>query len=94
MQSDTLLWWPNFIPEKDTNNKNLTLLSDNLFLNLLDITLQDRVLELGEIDDFLKIFSIANPPFGSTDDWKLESIEGRNTLFYKDRNYIPNDLDL
>ena len=72
----------------------MTLLPDNLFLNLLVITLQDRVLELGEVDDFLKTFSITNPPFWNTDDWKLEAVEGRNTLFYKDRNYIPNNLNL
>ena len=35
-----------------------------------------------------------DPPFGSADDWKLEAIEGRNTLFYKGRNYIPDDLNL
>ena len=43
----------------------MTLLPGNLFLNLLDITLQDRVLDLGEVDDFLKAFSIANPPLGA-----------------------------
>ena len=72
----------------------MTLLSDNLFLNLLDITLQDRILELGKINDFMKAFSITDPPFGSADNWKLEFIDGKNTLFYRDRNYIPNDLDL
>ena len=63
-------------------------------MNLLDITLQDRVLDLGEVNDFLKTFSIVNPPFGSAADWKLETIEGRNTLFYMGRNYIPDDLNL
>ena len=72
----------------------MTLLLDSLFLNLLDITLQDRVLGLVEVNDFLKAFSITDSPFGSADDWKLEMVEGRNTLFYKGRNYIPNDLDL
>ena len=70
------------------------LLPEGLFLNLLDITLQDRVLDLGEVDDFLKAFSITHPPFGNTDDWKLEAVGGRNTLFYKGRNYVPNDLNL
>ena len=61
----------------------MTLLLDALFLNLLDLTLQDRVLNLGQLDDFLKDFSITDPPFGTSDDWKLELIDGRNTLFYK-----------
>ena len=72
----------------------MTLLPENLFLNLLDITLQDRVLDLGEVNDFLKTFSITDPPFGSADDWKLEAVGGRNMLFYKGKNYIPNDLGL
>ena len=94
VQSNTLSQQPNFILDKDTNNENMTLLLDSLFLNLLDITLQDRVLDLGEIEDFLKTFSITDPLFGDVDNWKLEAIEGRNMLFYKGRNYIPNDLDL
>ena len=94
IQSDTLSWWPDFIPYKDTDNKNMTLLLESLFLNLLDITLQDRVFNLGEVNDFLKTFSAMDPPFGNADDWKLEAVEGRNTLFYKGRNYILNDLNL
>ena len=70
------------------------LLPDNLFLNLLDLTLQDRVLSLGQLDDFLKNFSIDDPPFGTPDDWKLEVVGRKNTLFHKGQNYVPNDLDL
>ena len=72
----------------------MTLLPDNLFLNLLDLTLQDRVLILGQIDDFLKTFSIDDPPFGTSDDWKLELVDRKNTLYYKGRNYVPDDLNL
>ena len=72
----------------------MTLLPDNLFLNLLDLTLQDQVLSLGQLDDFLKNFSINDPPFRTPGDWKLELIDGKNTLFYKGQNYVPDDLDL
>ena len=72
----------------------MTLLPDNLFLNLLDLTLQDRVLDLGQLDDFLKNFSIDDPPFGTLANWKLELVDRKNTLFYKGRNYIPDDLNL
>ena len=72
----------------------MTLLPDNLFLNLLDLTLQDRVLNLGQLDEFLKTFLIDDPPFGTSNDWKLELLDGKNTLFYKGQNYIPDDLDL
>ena len=83
IQLDALSRRPNLIPSKDTNNEDMTLLPDNLFLNLLDLTLQDRVLDPGQLDKFLKTFSIDNPPFGTSDDWKLELIDRKNTLFYK-----------
>ena len=94
LQSDALSRQPDLIPTKDTDNKDMVLFPDNLFLNLLDLTLQDRVLDLGQLDNFLKSFSIDDPPFGIQDDWKLELIDGRNTLFYKGRNYIPDNLAL
>ena len=89
IQSDALSWQPDLIPSKDTDNEDMTLLPDNLFLNLLDLTLQDRVLDLGQLDDFLKTFSIDDPPFGTSDDWKLELVNRKNTLFYRGRNYVP-----
>ena len=94
VQSNALSWGPDFIPNHDTDNENMTLLPEHMFLNLLNITLQDRVLDLGQIDDFLKAFSITDPPLGTPDNWRLETIEGRNTLFYKGRNYVPDDMDL
>ena len=50
--------------------------------------------DLGQLDEFLKDFSVDNPPFGAPDDWKLELVDGRNTWFYKGRNYVPDNLDL
>ena len=94
IQSDTLSQQPDLIPSKDTDNKNMVLLPDTLFLNLLDLTLQDKVLNLGQLDDFLKNFLIDDPPFGTSEDWKLKLIDGKNTLFYKGRNYVPDDLNL
>ena len=94
IQSNALSQGPNLIPDQDTDNQNLTLLPEHLSLNLLDVTLQDRILGLGQIDDFLTTFSITDPPFGAAEDWKLEAIDGKNTLFHKGRNYIPSDLNL
>ena len=94
IQSDALSRRPDLIPSKDPDNEVMTLLPDSLFLNLLDLTLQDRILGLGQLDDFLKCFSVDDPPFGALDNWKLELIDGRNTLYYKVWNYVPDDLDL
>ena len=94
IQSDVLSRQLDLIPEVDHDNENIMLLPDNLFLNLLDVTLQECVLSLGQVDDFLKTFSPTDPPFGSPDDWKFELVNGLNTLFYKDRNYVPDNLAL
>ena len=94
VQSNALSHRPDFIPECDTDNENMTLLPECMFLNLLDITLQDRVLDLGQINDLLKGFSPTDPPFDTLDDWKLETIEEQNTLFYKGQNYILDNMDL
>ena len=67
VQSDALSQQPDFILDRDMDNENMTLLPEHMFLNLLDITLQDRILSLGQVDDFLKTFSITDPPFGTTD---------------------------
>ena len=94
VQSDALSRRSDLIPAQDTDNKQMTLLPDNLFLNLLDLTLQDRILNLGQLDDFLGTFLISDPPFGTPEDWKLELVDGKNALFYKGQNYIPDDLYL
>ena len=90
IQSDALSQQLDLIPAMDHDNENMMLLPDNLFLNLL----QEHILNLGQVDNFLKTFSSTDPPFGSPGDWKLELVNGLNTLFYKDRNYVPDDLAL
>ena len=40
IQSDALSRWLDFIPDKDTDNEDITMLPDNFFIQLLDIDLQ------------------------------------------------------
>ena len=94
VESDALSWQLDLIPETDHDSKNMMLLLDNLFLNLLDVTLQEWVLNLGQVDNFLKAFSPGDSSFGTSDNWKLKQVDGLHTLFYKNRNYIPDDLTL
>ena len=42
----------------------------------------------------MRTFSPTDPPFSSPDDWKLEPVDSLNTLFYKDRNYVLENLTL
>ena len=88
VQSDALFWQLDLVLAGDTDNENRTLLLDNMFINLLDVTLQEQVLDMGQVDSLLKEFSIDNPAFAILDNWKLEMIEGRNTLFYKGWNLL------
>ena len=85
VQSDTLSRWPDLVPAKDTDKKNMTLLLENLFLNLLDLTLQDRVLGLGQLDDFLKNFlSMIHPlKLQATGNWN--SLREETPCFTKDK---------
>ena len=43
IQSDALSRQPDFIPDKDTDNEDITMLPDNLFIQLLDIDLQRQI---------------------------------------------------
>ena len=51
VQSDTLSRRPDFIPEEDTDNENVMVLPDNLFIRLLDIDLQRWIANTHNHDD-------------------------------------------
>ena len=97
--SDALSQRPDHCPEED-ENKEATLLPDLLFLNLLNLTLQDRIANAKDYD-----FNITNAiailleegPTGiqnNLEDWKIEEENGKKILFYKGKNYVPKDQDL
>ena len=48
--SDTLSWQPDFVPEKDTDNEDIILLPDQLFINLIDIQLQQEIANTDNLD--------------------------------------------
>jgi hypothetical protein len=41
IQSDALSRRPDYIPEIDEDNENITMLPDGLFINLIDVDLQN-----------------------------------------------------
>jgi Integrase zinc binding domain len=71
-----------------------------LFINLLDTELQERILNRKKIDLDIKNAMETLLEEGSTNlqnylyDWKIEEIDGRQTIFYKEKNYIPKDQEL
>ena len=51
IQSDTLSRWPDFIPYKDTDNEDIVMLPNNLFIQLLDIELQRWIANTKDHDE-------------------------------------------
>ena len=50
VQSDALSRRPDFTPEEDTDNENITVLPNELFVNLIDTELQERILTCEKLD--------------------------------------------
>ena len=100
IQSDALSQRPDFIPEEDHDNENRIILLENMFINLIDLDLQDRIAKSKNYDfdikNALEILLERGPNTLQSDleDWKLEKHNGENMMFYKGKNYIPNDLGL
>ena len=73
------------------------LLPDNLFINLLDMDLQNWILDAKDMDMDIKFIIKTNTKKGPTNmqidlaDWKIEEVDGQRTIFYKGKNYIPKD---
>jgi hypothetical protein len=76
------------------------VLPNNLFINLLDTELQERILNGKELDldvkNAIEMLIEEGPTSLKNDlqDWKIEEIDGRKTIFFEGKNYIPKDLEL
>ena len=71
-----------------------------MFVNLIDIDLQDRIANSKNYDFDVKnalemlLEKGPNTLQHDLEDWKLEEHNSKNVMFHKGKNYIPNDLDL
>ena len=76
------------------------MLPDNLFIKLLDTDLQERILDGKELDIDVKNAMETLLQEGPTslkndlEDWKIEEVDGKRTIFYKGKNYIPKNQEL
>ena len=50
IQSDALSRQPDFIPKEDHDNENRILLPESMFINLIDLDLQDRIAKAKNYD--------------------------------------------
>ena len=98
--SDALSRWPDFTPEEDVDNDNITMLPDNLFIDLIDFDLQNWIANCNALDkdatDALTLLLDQKPTTvkGQLDDWTVERFDDKTILFYKGKNYIPVDETL
>ena len=50
IQSDALSRQPDLCPDKDTNNENIVMLPDKMFVNLIDMDLQNWIAIANDLD--------------------------------------------
>ena len=100
IQSDALSRRPDLCPDEDNDNENIIMLPDELFLNLIDADLQEKIALSKDFDanaaEALKLL-LDTAPTAMTDglnDWNVETSFGRPILFYKGKNYIPRNNSL
>ena len=97
--SDALSQWPNHCPNNN-KAKEQVVLPDDMFINLLDIGLQEWIMNAKNFDfDVKNAISILlkdGPSSIRNDlgDWKLEDNDGKKVLFYKGKVYVSKDQDL
>jgi hypothetical protein len=82
VQSDTLSRQPDYETDKRMEEEDKVVLPDNLFINLLDTELQERILNGKELDLDIKNAIETLMEEGPTSlknnlqDWKIEEIDG------------------
>jgi hypothetical protein len=100
VQSDALSRRPDYGTDEQIEEEDKVVLPDNLFINLLDTELQEQILNGKELDLDVKNAIGTLIEEGPTNlkndlqDWKIEEIDGRKTIFFKGKNYIPKYLEL
>ena len=100
IQSDALSTCPDHVPEIDNNNDDITMLPKDLFINLIDLDLQERIANSDNLNkyttDALKLLleTGLTSVKKELDDWSMETINGKNILFFRGKNYIPQNKEL
>ena len=100
IQSDALSGQPDHGIEGQLEGEDTIMLLENMFINLLDTDLQERIMNGKELDIDVKNAMETLLQEGPTslkndlEDWKIEEVDGRKTIFYKRKNYIPKDQEL
>ena len=95
IQLDELSQRPDYILDEDNNDEDITMLLDNLFINLINLDLQKCIANCKDMDqDVTKALMLLleqKPAMlkNNLEDWTVEKVEDKNILFFKGKNYIP-----
>ena len=95
IQSNSLSCHPDHILN-DTDNDDVIVLPDNIFICLLDLDLQDKILQKTINDEFFSkaVTSLRDhsptPIHSALKDWSSDN----GLMFYQGHCYIPDNRDL
>jgi hypothetical protein len=95
IQADSLLQRPDLCPQ-GTDNKDVIVLLEHLFINLINMELQKKIANAKNMDydtaEAIKELLEQGPREAKKDliDWEVEEFEGENILFYKKKGLCAN----
>jgi hypothetical protein len=94
--ADVLLWRTDHPQGLEVDNEDITALPEDLWIKLLDTELQDAVAKAQLGDKYAQEALLSlNDPKQSPVKWTTEvDSNGRLILFYNERMYIPDNLEL
>jgi Integrase zinc binding domain len=96
-QADSLSWRPDLCPQ-GTDNEDVIVLPEHLFVNLIDMELQKKIANAKNMDydaaEAIKELLEQGPREAKKDLMDWEEFEGENVLFYKEKNYVPINAEL
>jgi hypothetical protein len=99
IQADSLSQRPDLCPQ-GTDNENVIVLPEHLFVNLIGMELQKKIANAKNMDydtaEAIKKLFEQGPREVKKDlmDWEVEEFEGENILFYKGKNYVPINAEI
>jgi hypothetical protein len=99
IQANSLSRRPDLCPQ-GTDNEDVMVLPEHLFVNLIDMELQKKIANAKNMDydaaEAIKELLEQGPKEAKKDlmDLEVEEFEGENILFYQEKNYVPIDVEL
>lgn len=96
IQSDALSRQPDFSLGEDYNNVDIMLLPEALFIDLIDVKLQKKIVQTNNLDTNTAkvvklLFKVPLNLRRDLEEWKTKTFKGNTVLFYKGKAYIPKD---